>query len=79
MVTGLQPSADGRALIVRLYGASDHTRRARLTWAAPQPTVLTVSDLGEGPGRLVRGGVEVPAHGIVTLRAELPRASVAQR
>jgi alpha-mannosidase len=79
VVTGFKPSDDGRALIVRLYGASDRTRRARLTWSEPQPTSLAVSDLSERPLRSLRGSVEVPAHGVVTLRAELPAAGLASR
>lgn len=72
VVTGFKPSDDGRALIVRLYGASDRSHRARLTWSEPVPTGLTLSDLGERPGKAIRGAIEVPAQGVVTVRAELP-------
>jgi len=38
LVTALKPSDDNKAYIVRLFGASGHDRKAKLTWStAPTP------------------------------------------
>lgn len=70
VVSGLKPSDDGQAWILRLYGASGRDRRARLTWSDPAPARLWWSDTGEAPLRPVTGAVRVPGSGIVTVRAE---------
>jgi alpha-mannosidase len=72
IVGGLKPSDDGRAIIVRLLGAGDKTTSARLTWSRPAPKRLWLSDTSERPRQEVAGDVQVPAWGIVTLRAERP-------
>jgi hypothetical protein len=72
LVSGLKPSDDGQALIVRLLGASDQPQQAKLTWSQPAPKRLSLSNTSESPGPEVRGDVSVPAWGVVTLRAELP-------
>ena len=68
LVSGLKPSDDGRAIIVRLLGASDKTITTKLTWAQPEPVRLWSSDTSEQPRREVVGDVQVPAWGVVTLR-----------
>jgi alpha-mannosidase len=68
----LKPSDDGKALIVRLYGASGKDAVARLTWSQPAPKVVWLSDASELPVKPAAESIEVPAWGIVTLRAELP-------
>ncbi len=70
LVTALKPSDDGKAMIVRLYGASGQARQARLTWSDPRPSSLRLSDASEQPGAEAGDSVEVPGWGIVTLRAE---------
>lgn len=70
LVLGMKPSDDGKATLVRLYGASGQTRKAKLAWVGTPPSAVTVSDLGEHPGAPVRGAVEVPGFGVVTLRVE---------
>ena len=72
IVSGLKPSDDGKAIIVRLWGAGDKTTSARLIWSQPAPKQLWLSDTSERPGQEVTHDVQVPAKGIVTLRAELP-------
>jgi alpha-mannosidase len=72
LVTGLKPSDDGRALIVRLWGAGGRDAAVELDWAEPQPVRVCMSDTSEQPGEPVRGSVKVPGWGLVTLRAELP-------
>ena len=72
LVTGFKPSDDGKAWIVRLFGAGDRAVAARLTWSAPAPPQVWISDTSEKPMRKSTGDVAVPALGVVTLRAELP-------
>jgi len=70
LVTSLKPSDDGRALIVRLFGASNRPQTARLKWAGPKPAGVFLSDVSEQTGKPVDGRVDVPASGLITLRAE---------
>jgi len=70
IVGALKPSRDGRALIVRLFGAGGKATPVTLTWREPKPEAVFLSDLSEKPGTAVQGPIEVPAHGLVTLRAE---------
>ncbi|OHB65283.1 MAG: hypothetical protein A2Y77_14930 [Planctomycetes bacterium RBG_13_62_9] len=70
IVTALKPSNDGQALIVRLFGASAETKSARLQWGDRQPKAVFLSDTSEQPGKRVADRIEVPASGLVSLRAE---------
>lgn len=70
LVTGLKPTDDGKAIIVRLLGASDKPASARLTWPRGAPKRLCQSDTSERPRGEIAGDVQVPAWGVVTLRAE---------
>ncbi len=72
LVTAFKPSRHGKALIVRLYGASGEPRKVSLAWSDPQPTRVCLSDFTETCGKEIAGPVEVPGYGLVTLRAELP-------
>lgn len=71
LVTALKPSDDGRALIVRLLGASAKPSHATLTWPDRKPGALWFSDTSERPVRKLEGPIPVPSWGLVTLRAEL--------
>ncbi len=71
IVTALKPSDDGRALIVRLFDASGRGHSARLKWAGVQPTAVFLSDTSERAGERVGKRVEIPASGLVSLRAEI--------
>jgi len=70
LVSALKPADDGRGWIVRLFGASGQTERVKLTWDKPGPTHLWLSDLSEEPLQEIGRSIEVPAWGIVTVRAE---------
>lgn len=70
LVTALKPSDDGKAWIVRLFGASGKDRSATLRWARPAPRNIFLSDTGEDAGKKVSRHVDVPGYGLVTLRAE---------
>ena len=71
LVTEFKPSDDGKALIVRLFGASGKAKNAKVAWSQPEPQSLWLSDTSEKPVRKVANVIEVPAWGVVTLRAEL--------
>ncbi len=70
IVTCFKPSEDGKAWIVRLFGASGQDEQARLVWN--QPTTVTYSDVTEVPGQPVPERIPVQAWSLVTLRAERP-------
>lgn len=70
IVTALKPSDDGRALILRLFGASEQVQSARLTWGGAPPAAVFLTDTSERAGAPVQGPIEVPACGLVSLRAE---------
>ncbi|HEY5910177.1 MAG TPA: glycosyl hydrolase-related protein, partial [Verrucomicrobiae bacterium] len=72
LVSTLKPSDDGKALILRLFETAGKPSRARITWSAPLPTEIWVSNAGEKPVSRVSGAVDLPAYGLVTLRADLP-------
>jgi alpha-mannosidase len=71
IVTALKPSDDGKALIVRLFGASAQTQSAVLRWGDVQPKAVFLSDTSERPGPRAGERIEVPSSGLVTLRAQL--------
>ena len=71
VVTAFKPSDDGKAWIVRLFGASGKTEKVKLAWAKPAPQAGLAQRHQRAAAR--EGGrfaVEVPGWGIVTLRAE---------
>jgi hypothetical protein len=71
LVAALKPSDDGRALIVRLWGTDGHAGPSRITWGSPAPRRIFFSDLSERPLQEAGPSIDVPLHGLVTLRAEL--------
>ncbi len=70
IVEALKPSDDGKALIVRLFGASGTNHSVKLKWPSGEPKSLNLSDTSERAGAKVSGNIPVPGFGIVTLRAE---------
>ncbi|MEN6457747.1 MAG: glycosyl hydrolase-related protein [Thermoguttaceae bacterium] len=70
IVASIKPSADGKAFIVRLFGAAGRAAKANLSWATA-PKAVHRSDLSEEPLEPLNGAIDVPAWGLVTLRAEL--------
>ena len=73
VVTGLKPSDDGQAIIVRLLGASDRAVAAKLIWSQPAPRQLRLTDTSERPGESLTGDVPLPARSMVVVRAELAK------
>jgi hypothetical protein len=72
LVSSLKPSDDGKAWIIRLYNAADAPARATITWNTPRPETVSLSSPFEEKGPVAPAPIDVPALGIVTLRAELP-------
>lgn len=71
LVSGLKPSDDGRAWIVRLWNASPRDTKTRLTWSHPAPRGVWLSDTGEQRRGKADEVIALPGQGLVTLRAEL--------
>lgn len=71
VVSGLKPSDDGKALIVRLFGATAQRESVKLNWAGRRPRNLTITDTSERPGAKLNRRLTVPGYGLVSLRAEL--------
>jgi hypothetical protein len=69
-----KPSADGKAWIVRLFGASGENRRARLSWDEKDAPKVWHSDLSEQPLAPAGDDVDVAAWELVTLRVERSQA-----
>ena len=70
LAIALKPSNDGKAWIVRLYGASGEARRASLTWASSAVGASWLSNLAEEPLHRVSGEIPVAALELVTLRVD---------
>ena len=69
VVVSLKPSDDGKATIIRLFGASGKAETAKLAWNKP-PKQVWLSDTSERPLQRVADGIDVPAWGVRTLRIE---------
>jgi len=71
LITSLTPSADGRALLLRLYNTGQSAAQASLKWNGATPKELSVSDLAGLPGGRVGGPMKLAPYEVRTLRAEL--------
>ncbi|HVU33440.1 MAG TPA: glycoside hydrolase family 38 C-terminal domain-containing protein [Opitutaceae bacterium] len=71
VVTGFTPSDDGRALIVRVWNATDHPATSMLHWGAPAPRRVSWSDTAETARAPLAGPLSLPPWGLATLRADL--------
>lgn len=72
LVTGLKPSDDGRALVLRLINVGDKSASVRLNWSDIRPKSLWLSNTAEEQVREMGPRIDVPAQDLVTIRAELP-------
>jgi hypothetical protein len=70
VITAAKPSDDGRALIVRLFGASGKEHTVSLQWPGRHPAHLFLSNTSEEPVSKVNDAITVAGYGLVTLRAE---------
>lgn len=75
LVEECKPSANGKAWIVRLFGAAGEERTARLTWSDGSPIKVWRSNLREQPLEPLSTEVRVPAWELVTLLIEVPNQS----
>lgn len=66
----LKSSNDGRAWIVRLFGASGEDRKAQLHWSPPVYRRIWRSDLSERAIEPLAGEIPVAGWDVVTLRIE---------
>jgi hypothetical protein len=73
VITALKRSDDGRALVIRLLGASGKDATAEIVWRDPKPTQVWLSDSREQRLCRLDDPVLVPGSGVVTLRADLPQ------
>ncbi len=71
IATTLKPSIDGKGLILRLFGASGKPAKVKLYWNNPMPKTLWLSDTGEKPLKKLGDSINVPAWGLITIRAEM--------
>lgn len=69
-VTAYKPSEDGKAVIVRLFGATGTDLSVSLQWDPVKPAKVWLSDNSEQPLEEVSESIFVPAWSVVTLRAE---------
>ena len=70
LVASVKPSEDHKALIVRVFGAGGQPAKAALHWGRSPPKAVWISNLAEERVAAVSGAVDVPAYGLITLRAE---------
>jgi alpha-mannosidase len=71
VVQSLKPSDDGKAWIVRLFGASSDARQVSLTWSADARAGKTwISNLAEEPVSAAEGAIPVAGWQLVTVRVE---------
>ena len=70
LVTGIKPSDDGKAIMLKLFGAAGQAVKTLVSWNRPKLKKIFLSDTSEKARRNIRGPIEVPAYGLVTLRAE---------
>jgi alpha-mannosidase len=70
LVTGFKPAEDGNGWIVRLLNASREDRQVTLAWGGATPVSLWLSGTGEERRERLQGRIEVPACGLITLRAD---------
>ena len=70
VVTDLKPSDDGKAWIVRLFGASGKDSSVELHWGSRKPKAVFLSNTSETKEAKTGETISVPGYGLVTLRAE---------
>jgi hypothetical protein len=70
LVSGLKPSDDGKAWIIRLFNAARGERKVNLAWGNPKPAKVSLSSLSEHADSPAPEPLRLPALGLVTLRAE---------
>ena len=70
LITSLLPSADGKALLLRLFNTSESQAQASLKWNKT-PKAIFVSDLSGLAGNSAGSEIAMAPYEVRTLRAEL--------
>ncbi len=72
LMISMKPSRDGKATMMRFFGASRHGRPMHLRlWSDAEPLwTIYRSSPDEEAGEVVEGAIDLPFNGIVTLRLE---------
>ena len=70
IVASIKPSEDRKAMIVRLFGAGGRPAKATLRWGRNPPKNVWISNLAEQKVAAINGAIDVPACGLISLRAE---------
>ena len=70
IVASIKPSEDRKAMIVRLFGAGGRPAKATLRWGRSTPKSVWISNLAEQKVAAINGAIDVPACGLISLRAE---------
>jgi hypothetical protein len=70
IVASIKPSEDRNAMIVRLFGAGGRPAKATLRWGRNPPRNVWISNLAEQKVAAITGAIDVPACGLISLRAE---------
>jgi alpha-mannosidase len=68
VVTSLKPARDGKATMIRLFAASGRSEKFSLN--SSEPRQIYRSDPQESRDTQVRGPIDLPAYGVITLRVE---------
>jgi len=69
LAIALKPSDDGKAYILRLFGASGEDQKARLNWST-RPSQVWLSDTAESKIEPLQGEITVRGWDLVTVRAD---------
>ncbi len=71
VVSGLKPSDDGRAVIVRLFNASPREQSALVEWSGLEAQSIHLTDTSECAGDNMDGTIKMDGYGLVALRIDL--------
>lgn len=74
LVSALRPDNDGEAWTLRLFGATGRPQSTGLDWRGSNQPTTWLSDLTGVKRAPMHGSVNVPTHGVVTLRVQPVRA-----
>jgi alpha-mannosidase len=70
-VTSMKRSKDGKAIIIRLFNASDSAAQDEILWKKIKPVSVHQSSANEERGTTVNGSISLAPWEVMTIRAEL--------
>jgi alpha-mannosidase len=70
LVETVKASDDGKGVVVRLFGVGGQREAVVLKWLGWKPRTIWRTDLTEKPLQRIEGAVDVPAYGVVHIRAD---------